>query len=129
MLTVCAYKKPNINYCQGMNYIAAFLLQLTQNEEEAFFFLYGIVSHTEYGDIFLNDLTKLKEFFYVFDRLLFIYLPELHIYFKNNAIIVSYFISPWFITLFTNTYQYVSENSSPKILIRIWDEFLMVNIN
>lgn len=111
-----------------MNYIAAFIYQMTNDEEEAFYFLYGILSSTEYGHIFLNDLVKLKQFFYVFERLLFIYLPELHIYFKNNSILVSYFISPWFITLFTNSYQYINSSTSPKILIRIWDDFLMVTL-
>lgn len=123
ILKACAYKNTQINYCQGMNYIAAFLYQLTNDEEEAFYLLYGILANTEYGEIYQNELYKLKQFFYVFERLLFIYIPDLNIYFKNNAIIVSYFISPWFITLFTNCYQYVSDNSNPKILIRIWDSF------
>ena len=128
ILKAVSYKTPNVNYCQGMNYIAAFIYQMTNDEEEAFYFLYGILSSTEYGHIFLNDLVKLKQFFYVFERLLFIYLPELHIYFKNNSILVSYFISPWFITLFTNSYQYINSSTSPKILIRIWDDFLMVTL-
>lgn len=110
-----------------MNYIAAFLYQLTANEEETFYLLYGLLESTEYGNIFLHDLTKLKQFFYVFERLIYIYLPELHIYFKNNSISVSYFISPWFITIFTNSYQHINSNSTyPKILIRIWDQFLLV---
>ncbi len=109
-----------------MNYIAAFIYELTNDEEEAFFFMLGLLSSTEYGNIFINSLFKLKQFFYVFDRLIYINLPELHIYFKNDSISVSYFISPWFITLFTNSYQYANKKISPKILLRIWDEFLLV---
>jgi hypothetical protein len=109
-----------------MNYIAAFILQLTNNEEEAFYFLLSLLNSTEYGDIFSNDLAILKQFFYVFDRLLFIYMPELHIYLKNNGVIVSYYVAPWFITLFTNCYQYITEANNPKVLIRIWDGFLLV---
>ena len=118
---------PSINYCQGMNYIAAFILQLTENEEEAFYFLIGLLKNTEYGIIFQDNLFKLKQFFYVFDRLLALYMPELHIYMKNNSVIVSYFTSPWFITLFSTSYQYISENVYPKVLIRIWDDFILVN--
>ena len=128
ILKVVAFKKPNINYCQGMNYIAAFIYQLTNDEEEAFYLFYSIMNNTEYSEIFLNDLNKLKRFFYVFDRLLFIYQPELSVYFKNNSILVSYFISPWFITLFTSAYQYVNHDTYPKVLIRIWDDFLLVKI-
>ena len=126
ILKAAAYKKPHINYCQGMNYVTAFIYQITNDEEETFYFFYGILNSTEYGDIFLNELKKLKQFFYVFERLLFIYTPELSIYLKNNSIQVSYFVSPWFITLFTSSYQYINNTISPKILVRIWDEFMLV---
>lgn len=126
ILKALAYTKPQINYCQGMNYIAAFILEYIGNEEEAFYLFYSILCRTEYGEIFLNDLTRLKQFFYVFDRLMFINLPELHTYFKNNSIIVSYFLSPWFITMFTNCFQYIKEADNPKIIIRILDEFFLV---
>lgn len=111
-----------------MNYIAAFILQLTNDEEEAFYLMHALMTNTEYGDIFVNDLAKLKQFFYVFDRLIFIYMPELYVYFKNNGINVAFFCSPWFITLFSNCFQYISENANPKILIRIWDDFFLVYI-
>jgi len=120
---------PHINYCQGMNYVAAFIYEITLNkEEESFFILLGLLKFTEFADIFVNDLSRLKQFFYVFERLLHIYFPELFHYFKNNSILSSYFISPWFITLFTSGYQYISGNPlNPKILLRIWDRFLLVN--
>lgn len=109
-----------------MNYIAAYLLEFLDDEQEAFYFLYAITSSTDYGQIFYQDLFKLRQFFYVLDRLIFIYMPELNIYFKNNSILVSFFCSPWFITLFTNTFQYILKDSSPKILIRILDDFFLV---
>lgn len=117
---------PDISYCQGMNYIAAFIYQMTEDEEEAFYLFYSIITSTQYGQIFLNDLSKLKEFFYVFDRLIYIYMPELYVFFKNHGIIVSYYCSPWFITLFTNCWQYISDANNPKILIRILDDFFLV---
>ena len=51
-------------------------------------------------------------------------MPEIYFYLKNNSITVSYFISPWFITLFTNAFQYIKEKDKPKVLLRIWDLFL-----
>lgn len=111
-----------------MNYIAAFLLEFTQDEEESFFFFLGILKNTEYGEIFLNDLIKLKQFFYIFDRLLFIHMPELYIYFKNTGVMTNYFSSSWFITLFTNCYQYIADSQNPKILIHILDSFFLVNL-
>jgi len=74
--------KPKINYCQGMNYIASFLLLLIQNEEDAFFMMYSMFENTDFGEIFIDDLRKLKQYFYVFERLLFLYLPEIYYYFR-----------------------------------------------
>ena len=120
-----AQKCPNINYCQGMNYIAAFLLTLVGNEEESFFIYLSLLMSTEYGTIFPKDLERLKKMFYVFDRLLNILMPELYFYLKSNNVTVSYFVSPWFITMFTNAYQYIHEKEAPKVLLRIWDLFML----
>ena len=114
----------NISYCQGMNYVAAFLLNITDfNEEEAFYLFSCLITSTEYGELFKNDLAKLKKIFYIFERLLSILLPELFYYFKDNNIGVSYFISSWNITLFTNTFQYNNNKNNPMVLFRILELF------
>ena len=115
--------KNNIKYCQGMNYVAAFLLNLTNNEEETFYLFLSIFDGTDYGKLFIKDLEKLKKYFYVFGRLMNVLLPELDFYLKDNKIDVSYFVSPWFITLFTNTFQNIKDAKNPKILLRILDLF------
>lgn len=123
ILKCIRYVKNNLKYCQGMNFIAAFLLNITNDEEEAFYLFLSIFDRTDYGKLFINDLEKLKKFFYVFSRLLNVLLPELDFYFKENKIDVSYFVSPWFITLFTNTFQNLKDKKNPKILLRIFDLF------
>ena len=115
--------KNNLKYCQGMNYIAAFLLNITNDEEEAFYLFLSIFDCTDYGKLFIDDLAKLKKYFYVFGRLLNVLLPELDYYLKDNKIDVSYFVSPWFITLFTNTFPNIKDKNNPKILLRILDLF------
>ena len=123
ILKALRYTKNNLKYCQGMNYIAAFLLNVMNDEEEAFYLFLSIFSNTDYGKLFVKDLEKLKKFFYVFGRLLNVLLPELDFYLKDNKIDVSYFVSPWFITLFTNTFPNIKDKNNPKILIRIFDLF------
>ena len=123
ILKCIRYVKNNLKYCQGMNFIAAFLLNITNDEEEAFYLFLSIFDRTDYGKLFIKDLEKLKKFFYVFGRLLNVLLPELDFYFKENKIDVSYFISPWFITLFTNAFQNIKDKKNPKILLRIFDLF------
>ena len=124
ILKAIAYTMPKLNYCQGMNYIAAFLLNITNNEEESFYLFLSLLISTEYGRLFEKDLEKLKKYFYVFDRLICILLPELHYHFQENNIDVSYFLSPWLITLFTNILCTIKERDNPLILLRIFDLFI-----
>ena len=120
-LSICC---PEINYSQGMNFIAAFLLNITGDEEEAFYLFLSLLLTSDYGSLFTKELSNLKKYFYVFERILDILLPELYNYLKVNNIKTSFFISPWFITLFTDTYLNIEHRENPKILMRIWDSFL-----
>ena len=115
--------KTSLKYCQGMNFVAAFLLNITNNEEETFYLFLSILDGTDYGKLFVKDLEKLKKYFYVFGRLMNVLLPELDFFLKDNKVDVSYFVSPWFITLFTNTFQNIKDKQNPKILLRIFDLF------
>ena len=65
---------PKLNYCQGMNYIAAFLLNITNNEEESFYLFLSLLISTEYGRLFEKDLEKLKKSFYVFERIICLFI-------------------------------------------------------
>ena len=115
---------PSIKYSQGMNYVAAFILTLFKDEEESFYFYVALLKATQYGELFKNDFEKLKMFFYVFERMLTLFFPELMNYLTSCNIAVSYFISPWFITLFTNAYSCIHNAEQPKVLLMIWEQFL-----
>lgn len=108
-----------------MNYIASFIYHLCNDEEETFYILLGLFNSTEYKSMFLDDLKRLKQLFYVFDRLLTLTLPEINNYMKLSSITCNYFSSAWFITLFTNSYQFKTAEEHPKILIRLWDSFIL----
>jgi len=58
------------------------MLQITNNEEDSFYLLLGLFENTDFSSIFIEELTKLKIFFYVFERLISIYLPELNTHFQ-----------------------------------------------
>jgi hypothetical protein len=107
-----------------MNYIVSFLYLITSNEEETFFLFLGLYKNTDFHLLFQNDLSKLKQFFYIFDRLLIIYTPELNSYFFHNGIGSSFYCSAWFMTLFTNSYQNGDSRLS-FILFHIWDDFIL----
>lgn len=116
---------PKINYSQGMNYIAYLLYEICGSEEEAFQIFNSLLTSTPYGDLFLNELLVLNKYFYVFDRLIFIYLPEIYEHLKNNDISSKLFVTPWFITLFCNSYKNNKDMRNPKVLIWILDLFII----
>ena len=124
ILKTINYINPRLNYCQGMNHIAAFFLNITNNNEEDTFYLFlSMIIHTDYGKLFEKDLEKLKKYFYVFERVICITLPELYTHFKESHVDVSYFLSPWLITLFTDNYKNIKDRNNPVILLKIFDLF------
>lgn len=125
ILCLSVVENPLISYCQGMNYIAAFLLHYTQNEEESYNIFNSLLNRTEYSDLFTNELHRMKKYFFVFERLIFIFMPELFYYLKTQSVSVTYYISPWFITLFTNAFQYIEPDQTPEIFVWILDLFIL----
>ena len=114
-----------IKYCQGMNFIVQFLYEI-YGEEESFYIFLAFFKNTEYNLIFAKELEELKILFYVFKRVISLLEPELSSYFNSNGVDVNFFISPWFITLFTGSHQHFKgENDNSRILIRILDNFIV----
>ena len=126
LLKVASKQIPSINYCQGMNHIAAFLLVLCEEDEEETFYLFlSILLGTDYCNLIDNDLQKLNSFFYSFERLLNLMFPEMYNFLINNNINGGYYLSPWFITLFTLALNYESkEDNNIEIMMKIFDLFL-----
>ena len=125
ILKVIASNNGESKYCQGMNYIAEFMFELMDSEEEAFYIFMGFFENTEYPLIFAKDLLKLKVFFYAFKRLISLYEPELYSYFNSNSVDIHYFMPSWFITLFLSSRQNNSSKVPPIVLLRILDSFIL----
>lgn len=112
-----------VSYCQGMNYLAALILYMTNyNEEEAFKIFYLIIQGTEYKSLFEDELTVLKKHFYSFKRLVEMILPEIFTTFNKHSISVAFFSSSWFITIFSSLIA--KEEEIPEIIKYILDEFI-----
>ena len=122
LLKACIYYVKDVGYCQGMNYIIAYLLELTKNEEDSFYIMLGLLN-SNFKTLFENDLNKLTIFFYVLEKLIYLKIPEIYEYFKLNKIETNYFSSAYFITLFTNIYPNTNFNIN-LALINIFDNFI-----
>ena len=125
ILCALAFLHPKVGYSQGMNCIASLLYDVCGGEEEAFDIFNCLLTSTDYGDLYSNDLKRLNKYFYVFERLIFIYLPEVYLHLTSTKISPKFFISPWFITLFTNAYKSIKGKGKPKVLIWILDSFII----
>jgi hypothetical protein len=103
VLRAYALYNPEIEYCQGLNYVAGLLLMVFDDPEVAFRALTVIVSKFRLADLFNQEMPRLKCYFYVLDRLLGLADGELSAHLKEEGINTTLFASAWFITIFTNT--------------------------
>lgn len=129
VLNTYAFYNPEIEYCQGMNYIAGFLLALYKNEESAFKVLHAITDKYNMADLFNPDIPSLKLFFLQLDRMLCLTNPDLFTHFEAEEVTSSYYGSAWFITVFTNSLlSNVSEkepHTCNETLLQLWDYFII----
>ena len=106
ILYTYAVINPELDYCQGMNFIAGFLYLFAKEEYLAFAIMRQVINIFELSTLFKTELPMLKLNFYRLDRLISILLPDLHSHLKEETVNSSYFSSPYFITLFTQSMQH-----------------------
>ena len=109
-------------YCQGMNFVGAFIIKICEDEEESFYFLMGLFKNTDYRSIFMKDLTQLRLYFAVFEEILNLYIPTLHSFFNENKVVSNYYLSPWFIALFTSL---IKRDQKLDAFLKIFDLFII----
>ena len=122
ILKTCAMLNEEGCYCQGMNFVGAFIIKITEDEEDSFYFLMGLFKYTDYRSIFKTDLSKLKLYFSIFDVVLKLYIPTLESYFEENKVKSNYYLSAWFIALFTSL---VKQGKKLDAFLKIFDLFLI----
>lgn len=120
ILKAYAYYNIDVGYCQGMNYIVGTIYLQVQDEQLAFKLLVSLIDKFQMKNLFVSSLPKLKQFFYQLDRIIGLFLPELHEKFKEISVCSGHFSSSWFITLYSSTLQ-----NKPDLLYQIWDMFIL----
>lgn len=132
---------PGVNYCQGMNYVAAVLLLETGDEDQmrayrrkstfshpnddsdtlrevvVFAIMCGLVCSLDMRELWRPGVPQLKLRIFQFDRLLANHMPSTSNHFKSIGLSPDFFASQWFLTL-------LSYNVKPPHLQRIWDILL-----
>eukprot|EP00826_Nyctotherus_ovalis_P057277 TRINITY_DN7824_c0_g1_i3.p1 TRINITY_DN7824_c0_g1~~TRINITY_DN7824_c0_g1_i3.p1 ORF type:complete len:902 (+),score=268.78 TRINITY_DN7824_c0_g1_i3:179-2884(+) len=124
ILRCYAITSPEIEYCQGMNCIAGMFYLIYKNEGTAFTMLSTLIDDFSLSNLFKEDVPLLRVYFYQLNRLIAIYLPQLHLHFFEGGINAAHFSSPWFLTVFTFVMQFCKGAAIPRLLLEIFDGFL-----
>ncbi|CAD8093548.1 unnamed protein product [Paramecium sonneborni] len=90
---------PDMGYCQGLNFLTAALIMVT-NDENAFWILYRLMTHYNLTAKY-KDPNSLYREFYILDNLISQYHPNTSKILKRHNIDLFYFTTEWFITMFS----------------------------
>ncbi len=125
VLRCCAVEIKDVEYCQGMNFLAGFFLLLAGEEAQAFNMMQRTMRRYKMIGLFTQDVPLLRKCFYLLDRLIHAHYPEVSHCFRKEGISSNYFSSTWFMTVFTNSLQYIKDGDTiPPLLLAIWDAFI-----
>eukprot|EP00271_Cylindrocystis_brebissonii_P007501 TRINITY_DN21072_c0_g1_i1.p1 TRINITY_DN21072_c0_g1~~TRINITY_DN21072_c0_g1_i1.p1 ORF type:complete len:449 (-),score=102.27 TRINITY_DN21072_c0_g1_i1:1650-2996(-) len=114
ILVAYSWRDSRVGYCQGMNFVAAHLLLVMRNEEEAFWMLATLIEDVLYDDCFSEDLAGTHVEQRVLKDLLLKRLPKVCAHFETIGFDVTLVTTEWFLCLFTRTFP--TETS-----LRVWD--------
>ena len=90
----------NKGYCQGMNFIAGYLLKLTNFDEIKTFYIFKNILKDIQG-YFEDDFPLLKTNIYIFDKYFKELYPKLYKHFKKAEVYNEFWVGKWFQSLFT----------------------------
>ncbi|XP_037089733.1 LOW QUALITY PROTEIN: growth hormone-regulated TBC protein 1-like [Pollicipes pollicipes] len=105
--------RPNVGYCQGVNYIAGLLLLVTDREEDAFWLLAALVDR-QLPDYYVRSMRGVRLDIEVFSQLVRVKLPNIYEHMQMLGIAWSMIATKWFVCLF-------AEVLPVETLFRVWD--------
>lgn len=107
VLKATALHVPEVGYVQGMNFIAAYFLAETRDEETSFWLLVRLLRGKEYGmhDLFSENLSKLWVAAYQVQNCLSKNDPALALHFVKIKVNILAWLPQWILTIFTKHLQ------------------------
>lgn len=118
---------PEVNYCQGMNLVASWLLRnLDYNEVDAWYFLVYICIKHQWRSVYRPDMTKVKELSVLLNEIISTTYPDIHAHFMETSMLevnemIQLLFSSQIISIFIGDLQ----EDSPDIAGHIFDVFLL----
>ena len=118
ILTAVGYVRPEIGYCQGMNFIAGALVNLIDDEEKCFWIFLSFIDNIQLNLLYLRNMPDFLIRVYQLKKYIDFYFPKLGMHLKRNQINIDLFFSKWLLTIFANYFPF-------DVLYKIWDVFII----
>ncbi len=118
VLTAVGFVRPEIGYCQGMNFIAGALVNLIDNEEKCFWIFLCFIDNIKLNLLYLRNMPDFLIRVYQLKKLIEFYFPKLGNHLKRNHINIDLFFSKWLLTIFSNYLPF-------DVLYKVWDVFII----
>ena len=118
ILRALAFVRPEIGYCQGMNFIGGALINLIDNEEKSFWVFLCFIDNIQLNLLFLNNMPDFLIRVYQLKKCMELYFPKLYRHLRRNKINIDLFFSKWFLTIFSNYFPF-------DVLYQVWDLFII----
>ena len=93
VLTAVGFVRPEIGYCQGMNFIAGALVNLIDNEEKCFWIFLCFIDNIKLNLLYLKNMPDFLIRVYQLKKLIEFYFPKLGNHLKRNHINIDLFFS------------------------------------
>ena len=113
VLSALSFIRPEIGYCQGMNYIAGAFIHFFNDDECSFWIFLYLIDNCELSSLYLKNMPDYQIRLYQLNYFLDKYLSPLYQHFSTHQIDLDIFFSKWIITLFAS---YLPFSTLDKVL-------------
>eukprot|EP00850_Spirogloea_muscicola_P014273 SM000101S09271 [mRNA] locus=s101:373940:377059:+ [translate_table: standard] len=114
VLVAYSWRDSRVGYCQGMNFVAAYLLLVMRTEEEAFWLLAVLLEDVLLTDSYSEDLLGCHVEQRVLKDLLIKKLPKLSAHLDAISFELSLVCTEWFLCIFAKSFP-------AETTLRVWD--------
>ena len=118
ILTLVAFIRPEIGYCQGMNFIVGALINFIDDEETCFWLFLHFIDNIGLKDLYLQNMPDYLIKLYQLNYYIKENFPKMHHHLKTNRINLDIFFSKWLLTIFSNFLPF-------ETLYNVWDVFIL----
>ena len=120
ILCAISYIRPEIGYCQGMNFVAAALLELMDDEELSFWIFLNFLDDIELNSLYFENMPDYNIRIFQLNFYIKKYIQPLFNHFSKFQINPDLILSKWILTIFSSYLPF-------DMLSKVWDVFILDN--